>query len=186
MMVRNVKRVELSLTKDEMVTKYTPLINKLAYQFYSKYFTIIDFHDAKQEVLVCFQRCLDMYDYQKSTFIHFFYTSYYRLRSRYYHSHKNSIHLNINTVHIPINSEDVERENICSMLDMYSYKRSSTCRRIELKYLISDKHLPLYEIFLSENKISKHLIHKKLGVSRYEAANMLCDFKTEISQLREI
>lgn len=100
---------------DEMVLSYSRLIQKLAYHLYSQYHTVLDFEDARQEVLILFYRCCLYYNPSKNVkFITFFISSFKRLKSRLYYSYFHQI--NVANKSIPMeevkNVFDIIRENI--------------------------------------------------------------------------
>jgi hypothetical protein len=160
----------------EIIKKYNPLINKLAYQFYSRYNSVLDFNDAKQEITICLYRCLVKYNGEK-TFIAYFRTSVARLMSRFYYSYFHSIEINQNTVDTRESDEDDSSKPTFDWL--VNQNRESQPRR--LRPLLSSKNQRLYDLFMKEGKISKWLIAKKLKVSRFYADKKYESFKKELA-----
>lgn len=168
----------------EVIKKFTPLINKEAYKFYSRYNSILDFNDAKQEITICMYKCLLRYDPEKSHFITYFRTAVNRLMSRFYYSYLHSIQINQNTV--DTNELNESNERVDSLDRVINQKEIDTTVEVNpglLRVMLSEGSQKLYDLFMVENKINPWLISKRFKLSRYFAQQMFENFKQEVAEV---
>lgn len=161
-----------------LVIKYRPLITKLSYELYSKYNQVIDYNDAKQEVLVCLYKCLLRYDPKKACFITYFKTAVSRLKSQLYFEYFHQLKLLQGSIDdpemrilesIPTRDKDADAE----------WKFNS----FMLSKLSKDAKKIYRVVYLSTGKISPWLISKKLRKTRYNSKILFDQFKSEVSNV---
>lgn len=148
---------------EEVIEEFTPLITKLSYQLYSQYNSVIDFNDARQEILICLYRCLLHYDSQKSKFITYFICSANKLRSRFYYEYFNAIELKKRSVELNFDMPALSESYI----------------RIHL----SDESKEIYDVFEKEQKVSSWIISRNMDISRYSAEKKYENFKKEVAKV---
>jgi hypothetical protein len=178
-----VKSTDFQVSKiEQVIQKYTPLINKLSYQLYSQYSSVIDFNDAKQEVMICLYRCLMKYNSEKATFIAYFKTAVKRLQSRFYHSYYHAININLKTVEV---KADEDEDSTLPSFD-WLVNRGNTTNPRRLRPLLSKKSQRCYDLFMKERDIHPWLISKKLKLSRYHAQRRYDEFKKELAKVADL
>jgi len=166
---------------EEILKKYNPLVTKLAYQFYGRYHSVLDFNDAKQEVTICLYRCLMKYDKTKSSFVTYFKSAVERMMSRYYYSYFHAVNIAQRTVEV----KETDDEDSSKPSFNYLVNKSKETNPRRLRPLLSNKSQRLYDLFMKEGKITRWLIARKLKISRFHAQERYDDFKKELAEVTE-
>lgn len=161
----------------EILKKYNPLINKLSYQFYSRYHSVIDFNDAKQEITMTLYQCLLRYRPDKGTFLAYFRASVAQKLSRYFYSYMHDIQINQNLVE----TRDSDDEDSSKPTFDWLVNKNRDTTPLMLRPHLSNRSQRLYDLFMKEGKINKWLIAKKLRISRFYADRRYNEFKKELA-----
>jgi len=165
------------------IKKLNPLIINLSNRFYSSYKPILDFDDAKQEILICLYRCLKCYRKSKCHFVVYFKKSCINEIRRYYRDnyheilryrksvdiHDTSV-FNLNSKYLDLNSP---------VICFNPFVRESYREKL------SSKNKEIFDLFISSGKANSNLIHRKLGESRYYSSIRYKNFKKEVAQINE-
>lgn len=169
-----------------IIKQYTPLIEKFTYQFYQQYHTVLDYEDARQEVLLCLWRCLLRYDPNQSKFITFFFCSFGRMKSRFYWSYFHQINIEQKKDDTAM-STDGKRVVSDEDVDVTrSEERFVQDEKLDIRKYLTPESLQVYGVYLKCFRVNPHLVSKELNLSRYHARERCDKFKSEVARFCEV